>query len=99
MAVAAIVRFWAGPSASARRHEIRISQFEYAPRELVVAPGDTVVWRNGDLFRHTVTADSAKWASPELLTDSAFTLVASDTGQFAYHCSAHPSMKGILTVR
>jgi plastocyanin len=82
-----------------RRHEIRIAQFEFTPRELVVAPGDTVVWRNADLFPHTTTADSAKWRSLELATDSAFVIVASDTGRFGYHCSAHPSMKGVLTVR
>ena len=84
---------------SPRTHVVRISQFEFAPAELTVGVGDTVVWRNADLLPHTSAADSGTWSSAELAPDSSFTFVAADTGRFPYHCAAHPSMRGLLVVR
>lgn len=86
-------------SATPRTHTIKIAQFAFSPIELRVARGDTVVWENGDILPHTTTADSSRWSSGELAPRGRFVFVAADTGRFAYHCSAHPTMKAVLVVR
>jgi plastocyanin len=78
---------------------IKIAQFAFDPAELRVARGDTVVWENADILPHATSADSAAWASGELAPRSHFRLVVSDTGRFPYHCSAHPTMRGVLIVK
>jgi plastocyanin len=78
---------------------VSISNFAFAPAELTLLPGDTVVWTNDDAFRHTASADSGAWSSPELRTGERFRFVATRPGRFPYHCSAHPVMRATLIVR
>jgi plastocyanin len=77
---------------------VQISSFAFAPAELTVRRGDTVVWLNQDAFPHTTTADSAAWSSPELARSGRFTFVAGRAGRYPYHCAAHPVMRGVLVV-
>lgn len=78
---------------------ISISKFAFAPDELALAPGDSIEWSNDDLFRHTTTADSGAWSSPELRRGERFVFVPTDSGRFAYHCALHPVMSGTVVVR
>ena len=78
---------------------ITIADFKFAPAELTVSVGDTIVWSNGDAFRHTTTADSGAWASPELGKGERFVLASLSPGRFPYHCAAHPLMRGTVVVR
>jgi plastocyanin len=78
---------------------ISIEEFRFAPIEVTVRLGDTVVWRNRDAFAHTTAADSGSWTSGELQRDHRFQLIPSRTGRFSYHCAAHPVMRGVLIVR
>ena len=41
----------AGASAPTR-HRVTIAQFQYAPRAIRVAVGDTIVWENRDIVPH-----------------------------------------------
>ena len=77
---------------------ITISNFQFAPSELSVDVGDTIVWVNRDGFTHTSTADSAAWSSPELSVGERFRYVAKAPGRYRYHCAAHPVMTGVVTV-
>ena len=85
------------PSPSTRT--VIIEQFAFAPSELQLSVGDSVVWVNRDSFTHTTAADSAAWSSPELSAGDRFTFVATGSGRFPYHCEAHPVMRGTLVVR
>jgi plastocyanin len=88
----------AAPSSAGTR-VVRIAKFAFDPGELAVGVGDTVVWENGDILPHGVAADSAQWSSRELPLGARFQIVASDPGRFPYHCSAHPTMHGVLVVK
>jgi plastocyanin len=88
----------AAPSSAGTR-VVRIAKFAFDPAELAVSVGDTIVWENGDILHHAVAADSAQWGSRELPLGARFQIVASDTGRFPYHCSAHPTMHGVLVVK
>jgi plastocyanin len=78
---------------------VSIKGFAFAPAELSLLKGDTVVWVNGDALPHTSAADSGAWSSPELRQGERFVFVAKQTGRFPYHCAAHPVMRAVLVVR
>ena len=78
---------------------VTISQFAFAPAEITLARGDTVVWTNKDAFLHTTTADSGAWASPDLQRGGRFVYVAGRAGRYTYHCAAHPVMQATVVVR
>lgn len=90
-----------GASTTARSEPklVRINEFRFAPSELSVAVGDTVVWTNDDALLHTTSADSGAWSSPEMRQGERFRFVAVRVGRFPYHCSAHPVMRAALVVR
>jgi len=71
----------------------------FSPSPGSVKVGQTVAWRNGDSVAHTATADGGAFNTGTIApgaTSSPVTMSAA--GSFAYHCSIHPSMVGILTV-
>jgi plastocyanin len=82
-----------------KRLEVVIREFAFAPPELSLTVGDTVMWVNKDSFVHTSTSDSTAWSSPDLSPGDRFEFVVRTPGRFAYHCAAHPVMHGTLTVR
>ncbi len=57
-------------------HRIRITDDGVIPADLVVAPSDAIVWRNGGRNRHTVTADDGRFGSQTLFTGDTFRITA-----------------------
>lgn len=76
-----------------------MSGVRYSPASVVVAPGDTIEWRNEDIVPHTVTAADSTWDSGTVAIGEAWRWVATGKGAVAYACRFHPLMKGSLTVR
>ena len=58
--------------------------------------GDTVVWANRDLFRHSATATGH--FDVDLPPGSNRRMVLRRTGVFPFTCKFHPGMKGVLRV-
>lgn len=85
-------------AARAALGRVAIEHFAFAPPDVRVTVGDSVVWVNNDAFGHTTTADSAAWSSPELGRGQRFLFVTTRPGRFPYHCAAHPVMRGALIV-
>ncbi len=80
------------------RHEVTIEAMQYSPASLTVAPGDTIVWTNKDMFPHTVTSKTGGFDSQAIPPDGSWTYVARTTGEFSYVCTFHPTMTGTLEV-
>jgi len=80
-------------------HTVVIENMQYNPPELRVHRGERIVWVNKDLFPHTVTAGSHAFDSGSIAAGSSWTYVASKAGEYAYGCTFHPTMKGILKVQ
>jgi plastocyanin len=78
--------------------EVKIVKFEYAPKEITIAPGTKIVWTNGDETPHTVTSNDKSFASKGLDTDDKFEHVFSKEGDFGYICTVHPFMTGVVHV-
>lgn len=88
-----------GAGTAPRIHQVTIDASRFEPAALTVAPGDTVMWTNVDLFPHTVTSAMGAFDSKEIKAGGSWRYVVPKKGLFAYICSLHPTMKASLTVR
>ena len=89
-----------GGGTVATENAVAINDAGYAPATIVVAPGQHVIWTNGGINPHTVTADDAvSFDSGTVQPKAKFDLVApATTGTFTYHCNFHTFMHGTLVV-
>jgi len=80
---------------------VKIDNFTFEPRELVIPVGTTVTWQNADDVPHTATGNGENPAfdSGPLDTDDKFSFTFSKPGTFAYYCKVHPHMTGVITVK
>jgi len=86
-------------AAKSTTHTVIIENMRYYPAQLRVQRGERIVWVNRDLFPHTVTAASHAFDSVSIATNSSWTYVASKAGEYAYGCTFHPTMKGMIEVQ
>jgi len=86
------------PTASAAGHDVGIANFAFSPNSITIAPGDSVTWTNSDGTTHTVTGGNGSWGSGNLANGQAYTHQFNETGDYAYHCSIHSSMTGVVHV-
>jgi len=78
---------------------VNIDRFAFTPAEITVSPGTKVVWTNHDQTPHTVTSNDKVFASKGLDTDDKFEFTFTRAGDFAYLCTLHPHMTGVVHVR
>jgi plastocyanin len=71
----------------------------FAPAELSVRAGDTVIFKNQDAFPHTATSEGKQFDSRDIAPGGSWKLVAKKRGTFAYFCTLHKTMKGTLSVK
>ena len=79
--------------------EVSITKFNFAPKELTVAPGTKVVWTNRDEAPHTVTGKDKSFGSKGLDTNDTFEFTFTSEGDYTYICAVHPFMTGVVHVR
>jgi len=82
---------------------VKISNFQFTPKVLTVAPGTTVEWVN-EAGRHTVEADNGSFKSDVLKQGDKFAHKFDKAGTYAYHCEFHgekggKDMAGKIVVR
>ena len=94
-----VVLHGCGGRQAGRTHRIEITGMAYAPTELTVAAGDTVVWVNRDIVPHTVTAEGHQFDSGSLSPSAEWSWLVRDRGRIAYACTFHPVMKAVLIVK
>jgi plastocyanin len=82
-----------------RAHTVEIRNFAFAPAEVTVAPGDTVVWTNGDFVPHTATGRNDRWDSRAISANGSWRYVAPAPGRYEYYCVFHPGMTAVVIVR
>lgn len=80
--------------ARAETHHVQVDDFEFIPANLVIAPGDTVVW-HVNAPDHTVTADDLSFDSsplPDVVTlpvGTTFSHTFNEAGKKHYYCRLH----------
>jgi plastocyanin len=85
----------AAPAAAA---EVEIDQFAFVPQRITVKAGTTVSWINDDDTPHTVASSSKLFKSKALDTKDKFAFTFTTPGTYAYFCSLHPHMTGVVVV-
>ena len=78
--------------ARAATHKVVIKSFKFAPAQLNVAVGDTVVFENQDGAPHTGTGKS--FDTGRLNRGESGRVTISEAGTHDYICKFHPNMKG-----
>ncbi len=80
---------------------VSIDNFSFTPATVTVSAGTTVTWTNRDDIPHTVVSsdDPKAFKSKVLDTDEKFSFTFSKPGTFAYFCSVHPKMTGMVIVK
>jgi plastocyanin len=89
----------AAAASNGKLHIVTIKDMEYQPPTLTVEVGDTVKWNNEDIVSHTVTAMNKAFDSGTILRGHSWKLAVKKRGTFAYTCTFHPNMNGVLIVR
>ena len=87
----------AASAGAAKSYTIVIDKMAFgaAPGELRV--GDTIVWVNRDLFRHTATATDRSF-NVDLPPGQSARTVMTRAGSVSFFCAYHPGMKGTLVI-
>ncbi|MDQ1660596.1 MAG: hypothetical protein QOJ68_576 [Blastococcus sp.] len=89
----------AGSSAAPAAVVIHISKFAYQT-PASVSPGATVTVMNMDGEAHTVTADSGSAFDTKIDPSASSTFTAPmKPGTYAFHCTYHGNMHGMLVVK
>jgi plastocyanin len=76
---------------------VRMVDDAYRPRNVTISRGTRVRWVNAGNSDHSATA-TGSWDSGLLDPGETFRRVFRRTGSFPYFCTAHPSMRGTITV-
>lgn len=89
------------PSVEAARspmvHTVVIDKMKFGPPPAGIRVGDTILWINRDIFRHTATARDKSF-EVDLAAKASGRTVVTRAGPVPFYCKYHPSMKGALTV-
>jgi hypothetical protein len=76
-----------------------IQQYVFSPATFPVTAGSLVTWYNFDEVEHTIVIDGTEFASQPMREGATFGLVFNGPGEYDYHCSIHPTMRGKVVVR
>lgn len=98
--IAALLSLTLGPAPAGARpkvHTVVIDNMAFGPAPVGIHVGDTVVWVNKDIFRHTATARDKSFDLDIVAGGSARTTVTR-TGTLDYFCRYHPGMVGQIAV-
>lgn len=96
-AVAALTIATMATATLAAEHVVVIEKMKFGPAPAQLHVGDTIVWKNADIFRHTATADDKSF-DVDLPPRSEARMTLEAAGSFAFLCRFHPGMKGTLVV-
>lgn len=86
------------PAAAApQTHVIVIDKMKFGAVPARIRQGDTILWINRDMFRHTATA-ADKSFDVHLLPKTQKRMTVRTSGSIAFTCKYHPGMRGVMRV-
>jgi plastocyanin len=90
-----------GPAPAAGRDTVRaeVQDFLFQPGRVEIAAGTTVIWVNNGQVAHTVTAEDGSFESGSIEPGQSKSITFSRPGNFPFHCTPHPFMRGLIVVR
>jgi plastocyanin len=88
----------AAATAAPHSYSVVIDKLKFGPLPAQLHKGDTVIWVNKDLFRHTATAADHSF-DVDLMPGKAGKVVLTKSGAIPFICRYHPNMRGVLQVK
>jgi plastocyanin len=88
-----------GMTVSGDTVRITMRNLAYSATAVAISAGQTVLWVNEDAVPHTVTADDGSFDSGNIDPGRSWARTFERAGTVAYHCTPHPFMKAVVTVR
>ncbi len=87
------------PSDEGVRAAVTVRAFDnqYEPAEVEIRPGEAVEWIFEGPAEHDVVSNDRSFVS-ELVTSGRYVHVFDEAGEYAYLCSIHPEMRGLVRV-
>jgi plastocyanin len=86
----------ATPALSAE-YTIVLNHLKFGPIPAELHVGDTIIWENDDLFRHSATARDKSF-DVDLPPGTRVPLVLAAAGSVDFFCKFHPGMTGTLVI-
>ena len=89
-----------GPTTPTAQDEaVQMAELAFTPTSVIVTPGSTVTWTNNDSVPHTVSFGDGGPQSSEIIDPGGtFEATFPETGSYAYVCTLHPEMVGVVEV-
>jgi plastocyanin len=84
-------------AAAPRTHVVVIDKMKFGAVPADISAGDTILWVNRDMFRHTATARHGSF-SVDLPPGAHAKTVVRARGAIPFYCKYHPAMTGTLKV-
>jgi plastocyanin len=97
--VAAFASVIVAQAALAETRTVTIQSFRFDPPSVDVKAGDEVQFVNKDVTEHTATAGNKAFDSKSIKPGESWKWKAGPAGQYAYNCSFHNGMKGVINVK
>ena len=85
-------------AAAPHSYTVVIDKLKFGPLPAGLHKGDTIIWANRDILRHTATAADHSF-DVDLQPGKAGKTVIAKTGSIPFSCRFHPGMRGVLQVR
>ena len=97
--VGALLLLGAVPAAAASHtYTVTIDRLKFGPLPANLQKGDTIVWVNRDMLRHTATAANHSF-DVDLPPGKKAATVLKTSGAIPFICRYHPGMRGVLHVK
>ena len=77
---------------------VNIKSTAFAPKNVTIAGGETVTWKNVDTVNHQVVANNGAFASGQIGPNRTYARRIDTPGTYAYHDALHPTLKGTVKV-
>lgn len=92
---APLIEIAAGTAGAVGSVTIHEDQFLFAPAELRIPAGTTVVWVNDERAKHTATADDERFDSGDQRLGNAYSYAFDQPGTYPYFCRYHGDVAGV----
>lgn len=87
-----------GAAPAPKAYTVVVDKMKFGAVPAGARVGDTILWVNKDMFRHTATARDGSFNVDLPVGKSAKTILKKP-GSIAFYCIFHPGMTGTLVVR
>ena len=95
--LAALLQAMPLAAAAPRTHVVVIDKMKFGAVPATLRAGDTIVWDNRDVFKHTATARDGSF-NVDLPPNAKARTVIRSAGAVPFYCIYHPGMTGVLEV-